>query len=58
MQNKMEEAADANLEKMEQQQTMKRPIVWSMDLTFICGDGNGQNALKVAREVNLINDKI
>jgi hypothetical protein len=28
---------------------MKKPAAaeWSIDLTSICGDGNGQNALKV-----------
>jgi hypothetical protein len=58
MQNKMEEAVYANLEKMQQQQPMMKQTEWSMDLTSICGDGNGQNAFEVAREVNLINGKI
>jgi hypothetical protein len=60
MNNKMEEAAkqptydneiqlyiNSLLEKGQQQQKpMKKPTEWSMDLTSISGDGNGQNALK------------
>jgi hypothetical protein len=38
---------------------MKKPTEWSMDLTSIGGNGNGQNALKLQKpEVNLINEKI
>jgi hypothetical protein len=33
-----------------QQQQMKKPAAeWSMDLTSICGDGNGQQALKLQK---------
>jgi hypothetical protein len=62
MNNKMEEAAkqpvimgsqfDVNSlleEGQQQQQPMKKPAEWSIDLTSICGDGNDQNALKLQK---------
>jgi hypothetical protein len=38
-------------QKQQQQQPRKKPAAaeWSMDLTSICGDGNGQNALKLKK---------
>jgi hypothetical protein len=37
--------------EVNQQQQMKKPAEWSMDLTDIYGDGNGQNALTLLRKV-------
>jgi hypothetical protein len=42
-QNQLHKDGQQN-EKQKQQQPMKKPTEWSMDLTSICGNGNGQNA--------------
>jgi hypothetical protein len=35
--------------QQKQQQPMEKPAIWSMDFSSICGDGNGQNAMKVRK---------
>jgi hypothetical protein len=35
--------------EQKQQQPMEKPAGLSMDFSSICGDGNGQNALKVRK---------